>query len=92
VLQTEGESNALKFSQVFHLMPVNSSFVVTNGEQRLDPGAYGWCISDLQRRRQLVCCWVLHEIGRLCLLVSQVQVRLSYYAGSVSQSSNGVTC
>jgi hypothetical protein len=39
VLQTEGESNALKFSQVFHLMPVNSSFVVTNGEQRLDPGA-----------------------------------------------------
>jgi hypothetical protein len=31
--QTEGESNALKFSQVFHLMPVGSSFVVTNGAQ-----------------------------------------------------------
>jgi hypothetical protein len=33
LLQTEGESNALKFSQVFHLMPVGQSFVVTNGEQ-----------------------------------------------------------
>lgn len=30
-LQTEGESNPLKFSQVFHLMPVGTSFVVTNG-------------------------------------------------------------
>jgi hypothetical protein len=29
--QTEGESQPLKFSQVFHLMPVGSSFVVTNG-------------------------------------------------------------
>jgi hypothetical protein len=31
--QTEGESQPLKFSQVFHLMPVGSSFVVTNGEE-----------------------------------------------------------
>ncbi len=29
--KTEGEANALKFSQVFHLMPVGTSFVVTNG-------------------------------------------------------------
>lgn len=29
--QTEGESQPLKFSQVFHLMPVGTSFVVTNG-------------------------------------------------------------
>jgi hypothetical protein len=29
--QTEGEANSLKFSQVFHLMPVANSFVVTNG-------------------------------------------------------------
>lgn len=35
---TEGESNALKFSQVFHLMPVNSSFVVTNDMFRLNYG------------------------------------------------------
>jgi hypothetical protein len=33
-VQTEGESAPLKFSQVFHLMPVNNSFVVTNGEQQ----------------------------------------------------------
>lgn len=31
--QTEGESAPLKFSQVFHLMPVGQSFVVTNGKQ-----------------------------------------------------------
>ena len=30
-LQTEGESNPLKFSQMFHLAPQGSSFVVTNG-------------------------------------------------------------
>ena len=30
-LQPDGESNPLKFSQVFHLMPVGTSFVVTNG-------------------------------------------------------------
>eukprot|EP00882_Tetradesmus_deserticola_P001188 GHRQ01001286.1.p1 GENE.GHRQ01001286.1~~GHRQ01001286.1.p1 ORF type:complete len:123 (+),score=33.63 GHRQ01001286.1:176-544(+) len=35
---TEGESNALKFSQVFHLMPVNQSFVVTNDMFRLNYG------------------------------------------------------
>ncbi|KIZ07699.1 Nuclear transport factor 2 [Monoraphidium neglectum] len=37
-VQTEGESNALKFSQVFHLMPVGSSFVVTNDMFRLNYG------------------------------------------------------
>jgi hypothetical protein len=31
-VQTEGESAPLKFSQVFHLMPVSNSFVVTNGK------------------------------------------------------------
>eukprot|EP00955_Chlamydomonas_euryale_P092323 364697-Chlamydomonas_euryale.AAC.8 len=30
--QTEAEAPPLKFSQVFHLMPVNNSFVVTNGK------------------------------------------------------------
>jgi hypothetical protein len=35
-LQPDGESNPLKFSQTFHLMPVGSSFVVTNGK----PGLY----------------------------------------------------
>lgn len=30
-LLTEGETNPLKFSQTFHLMPVGGSFVVTNG-------------------------------------------------------------
>ncbi|WIA12014.1 hypothetical protein OEZ86_002996 [Tetradesmus obliquus] len=37
-IQTEGESNALKFSQVFHLMPVGQSFVVTNDMFRLNYG------------------------------------------------------
>lgn len=32
IVQTEPEAAPLKFSQVFHLMPVGSSFVVTNGE------------------------------------------------------------
>lgn len=36
--QTEGEANALKFSQVFHLMPVGTSFVVTNDMFRLNYG------------------------------------------------------
>lgn len=36
--QPDGESNALKFSQVFHLMPVGSSFVVTNDMFRLNYG------------------------------------------------------
>jgi hypothetical protein len=31
MLQVEGEQHPLKFSQVFHLMPVGGSFVVTNG-------------------------------------------------------------
>ena len=31
VMQTEGESNPLKFSQMFHLAPQGGSFVVTNG-------------------------------------------------------------
>jgi hypothetical protein len=31
-LQPEGNEHPLKFSHVFHLMPVNNSFVVTNGE------------------------------------------------------------
>ena len=30
-VQTEGESNALKFSQMFHLAAQGSSFVITNG-------------------------------------------------------------
>ena len=30
-LQTDGESHPLQFSQTFHLMPINNSFVVTNG-------------------------------------------------------------
>ena len=30
-LQTEGESNPLKFSQMFHLAAQGSSFVITNG-------------------------------------------------------------
>ncbi len=37
-LLPEGESNPLKFSQVFHLTPVGGSFVVTNGTE--DGG--GW--------------------------------------------------
>lgn len=34
----EGESNPLKFSQVFHLMPFQSSFIVTNDMFRLNYG------------------------------------------------------
>lgn len=34
----EGETNQLKFSQVFHLMPVGGSFVVTNDLFRLNYG------------------------------------------------------
>jgi hypothetical protein len=30
--QTEGEANALKFSQIFHLAPAAGSYVVSNGE------------------------------------------------------------
>lgn len=30
--QTDGEQHPLQFSQTFHLMPINNSFVVTNGE------------------------------------------------------------
>ncbi|KAJ9508807.1 hypothetical protein V8C86DRAFT_1803566 [Haematococcus lacustris] len=37
-MQVEGESNAMKFSQVFHLMPFNTSFVVTNDMFRLNYG------------------------------------------------------
>ncbi|KAI8473841.1 MAG: hypothetical protein J3K34DRAFT_409377 [Monoraphidium minutum] len=37
-VQPEGENNALKFSQVFHLMPVGTSFVVTNDMFRLNYG------------------------------------------------------
>ena len=29
--QPEGESNPLKFSQTFHLVPVGGSFIVSNG-------------------------------------------------------------
>lgn len=29
--QTDGENHPLQFSQTFHLMPVNNSFIVTNG-------------------------------------------------------------
>ncbi|KAL6771470.1 hypothetical protein ACKKBG_A26510 [Auxenochlorella protothecoides x Auxenochlorella symbiontica] len=35
-LITEGESNPLKFSQTFHLAPLNGSFVVTNDLFRLN--------------------------------------------------------
>ena len=31
-MQTEGEANALKFSQIFHLAPAAGSYVVSNGE------------------------------------------------------------
>lgn len=31
-LLPEGETNPLKFSQTFHLVPVGGSFVVSNGE------------------------------------------------------------
>uniref|UniRef100_A0A7S1T4F2 NTF2 domain-containing protein n=1 Tax=Tetraselmis chuii TaxID=63592 RepID=A0A7S1T4F2_9CHLO len=34
-LMTDGENHALQFSQTFHLMPVNNSFVVTNEVFRL---------------------------------------------------------
>lgn len=37
-LLPEGESNPLKFSQTFHLMPVGSSYVVTNDLFRLNYG------------------------------------------------------
>eukprot|EP00878_Enallax_costatus_P002021 GHUV01002185.1.p2 GENE.GHUV01002185.1~~GHUV01002185.1.p2 ORF type:complete len:123 (+),score=31.37 GHUV01002185.1:121-489(+) len=37
-IMPEGESNPLKFSQVFHLMPVGTSFVVTNDMFRLNYG------------------------------------------------------
>ncbi|GAX75491.1 hypothetical protein CEUSTIGMA_g2934.t1 [Chlamydomonas eustigma] len=37
-IQTEPESPPLKFSQVFHLMPVNNSFIVTNDMFRLNYG------------------------------------------------------
>lgn len=30
-MQTEGEANPLRFSQVFHLAAMGSSFVITNG-------------------------------------------------------------
>lgn len=35
-LMTEGQDHPLKFSQVFHLMPFNNSFVVTNDMFRLN--------------------------------------------------------
>lgn len=37
-LLTEGQSNPLKFSQMFHLSPVGGSFVVTNDVFRLNYG------------------------------------------------------
>ncbi|KAI8109676.1 hypothetical protein M9434_000956 [Picochlorum sp. BPE23] len=37
-LLTDGESKPLNFSQAFHLMPVGSSFVVTNDLFRLNYG------------------------------------------------------
>lgn len=37
-IQTEGESYVQKFSQVFHLMPFNGSFIVTNDMFRLNYG------------------------------------------------------
>lgn len=37
-LLPEGESNPLKFSQTFHLVPVGSSFVVSNDLFRLNYG------------------------------------------------------
>ncbi|KAK9832539.1 hypothetical protein WJX81_007417 [Elliptochloris bilobata] len=35
-LLPEGEANALKFSQIFHLAPVGNSFVITNDLFRLN--------------------------------------------------------
>jgi hypothetical protein len=37
-LLPEGETNPLKFSQAFHLVPVGGSFVVTNDLFRLNYG------------------------------------------------------
>ncbi|MEW5301734.1 MAG: hypothetical protein WDW38_008362 [Sanguina aurantia] len=37
-IQTEGEQYIQKFSQVFHLMPCNGSFIVTNDLFRLNYG------------------------------------------------------
>ena len=48
-MQTEGESRPMPFSQVFHLAPVNQSWVVTNGESAprsvLMPPATEWQLS-----------------------------------------------
>jgi hypothetical protein len=37
-IQTEDGGAALKFSQIFHLMPVSGSFIVTNDLFRLNYG------------------------------------------------------
>jgi hypothetical protein len=49
-VQTEAESTPLKFSQVFHLMPVSSSFIVTNGELPLGPRHPRWLEGGEGRR------------------------------------------
>ena len=38
VLQPEGETNPLKFSQTFHLVPVGGSYIVSNDLFRLNYG------------------------------------------------------
>ena len=42
VLQPEGETNPLKFSQTFHLAPVGGSYVVTNGEPPASQAPASW--------------------------------------------------
>ncbi len=39
-MQIEGETNPLKFSQVFHLAAHGGSFIITNGER--------WLLANLQ--------------------------------------------
>lgn len=41
-LLPEGETNPLKFSQTFHLVPVGGSFAVSNGEIRKNISFYFW--------------------------------------------------
>lgn len=40
-VQVEGETNPLKFSQVFHLAATGGSFVITNGEIVADSSLLG---------------------------------------------------
>lgn len=61
-MQTEGESNPIKFSQVFHLMPFNNSFVVTNGETTF---SYGRCMHSRSETLQLTIAHGVADMFRL---------------------------